>query len=373
MSLPTNVTPTNRDETQHADDHNKLHAFYNAVWGDYATTATLYVNSTGSDANDGLGSGTPFLTLGKAISVLPRDFNNAVTINVDGSSAKTYAEAIDIRSLRNTRSRMLTIAGNTTTPNNVKFTGTVTAIRDDDWSGSTVCYIEGQNLWVTLQGLRCSAPSGGEQQYAFRAGAYVKVDRCNGDTVSGTCNDGLTVADKATVEFKGNCTFSNWTRWGVDIGHTSKGRFTSAGTLTITGPGGGSTNAIGMHVFEHSAFITYTASTHITITGTQYAVQCGLNSEFQHQGATTNLSWTNTVTPSNSAVAQCTDHSTFSTQGNLTADHFTNRFHVNSISYAEHSTYGGAAQGRTITNTGSDNGSQQSAILIDSTNTNYPV
>lgn len=373
MTLPTSIpSKTSYTEAEHRTHHQQLHGMYNVLYGDFATATDIYVDDTnGNDANDGLaaGSGHAFKTMTRAAAVIPPIPMVAVTVHVaDG----TYSHALKIIGKRNDRSTMITVVGNTTTPNNVNFTGTSTAVRDDDWSGSAVGHIEG-DVFVTLSGLRLRAPSGGEQQLAVRHGAWVKLDRVNGDTVSGTCNDGITCADYSTIEIQRNCTFSGWTRWGWDISHTSKGRFTIAGTLTLTGPGGGSTTAQGIHVFEHSAFISYTASCHITITGTQFAVQVGLNSEFQHQGATTTLTFTNTTTPTGSAIVQCTDHSTFSTQGTITADKFTNRFWANSISYIEHSTYGGNAQGRNITNTGSDNGSQQSAILIDSTNTNYPV
>lgn len=374
VTLPTSIpTKTSYTEAEHRAHHEQIHGMYNVLFGDYAFATDIYVDDTnGNDANDGLaaGAGRAFKTITKAYGVLPLwGLITAVTIHVaDG----TYNQAIKLTKIVNDRDTMLTIVGNTGAPNNVDFTGTVTAIRDDDWSGSTVVLVEG-NCYVTLSGIRASIPNGGEQQIAVRHGAWVKLDRCNGRAATGTCNDGITCADRATIEIKGNCTFTGWTRWGWDISHTSKGRFTSAGTLTLTGPGGGSTTAIGVHVFEHSAFISYTASCHITVTGTQFAFQCGLNSEFQHQGATHTLTATNTTTPTGSAIVQCTDHSTFSSQGTITADKFTNRFWVNSISYAEHSTYGGAAQGRNITNTGGDNGSQQSAILIDSTNTNYPV
>lgn len=373
MTLPTTIAAGQYSKSQHRLYHEQLHGMYNVLFGDYAFATDIYVDDAlGNDANDGLaaGAGRAFKTITKAIGVLP--VWGLITPTIVHCADATYNQAIKLTKIINDRDTILKITGNTATPANVTFTGTVTAIRDDDWSGSTVVLVEG-NCYVELEGIKANAPNGGEQQIAIRHGAWVKVDRCQGGVVTGSCNDGITCADRATVEFQGNCAFAGWTRWGVDISHTSKGRFTITGTLTLTGPGGGTTTAQGFHVFEHSAFITYTTSCHITVTGTQFGVQVGLNSEFQHQGATSTLTFTNTTTPTGSAIVQCTDHSTFSTQGTITADKFTNRFWVNSISYAEHSTYGGAAQGRNITNTGSDNGSQQSAILIDSTNTNYPV
>lgn len=56
------------------------------------TTAgkTYYVSPTGSDANDGLSSGTAFKTIAKAISMIPQIVNHSVTINM---SAGVYAES----------------------------------------------------------------------------------------------------------------------------------------------------------------------------------------------------------------------------------------------------------------------------------------
>jgi hypothetical protein len=63
--------------------------------------------------------------------------------------------------------------------------------------------------------------------------------------------------------------------------------------------------------------------------------------------------------------------------GQITADHLSYFGWVNSISYFEHSKFGGAADGRTQTNitngNSSINGSQQSSSLLDSTTVNYPA
>lgn len=57
------------------------------------TTANLtyFVATTGSDSNDGLTSGTAFLTIAKAISMIPQIVNHTVIINV---AAGTYPEAV---------------------------------------------------------------------------------------------------------------------------------------------------------------------------------------------------------------------------------------------------------------------------------------
>ena len=57
------------------------------------TTANLtyYVATTGSDSNNGLAVGTPFLTIAKAISMIPQIVNHAVIVNL---AVGTYNENI---------------------------------------------------------------------------------------------------------------------------------------------------------------------------------------------------------------------------------------------------------------------------------------
>jgi len=87
-----------------------------------ATTAnlTFYVNpSTGSDENPGT-SGSPFKTIAKAISLIPKIVNHNVTINLaDGS----YSEGITLTGYMG--GGIITIAGNAANPENVVLSGLV--------------------------------------------------------------------------------------------------------------------------------------------------------------------------------------------------------------------------------------------------------
>lgn len=330
-----------------------------------------YVNgSTGSNSNNGLSSGAAFATINKAISMLPSIMLGPCTINVaDG----TYAESIKIAGILNTRDSFLRIIGNTGSPNNVITTGVTTAYHDDSWFGNTGALISGR-VFVELSGMQIKCTNGGESLIAIRRGAWVILDRCNGTTVSGTVQDGVSVSDDGSFcEIQGSCTYSGFTRFGIDFTHNGEGTYSVTGTLTFTGPGGTNPTAIGIHCFSGGAFITYVASTNITITGCQFAIQMGLHGRFQHQGNTSTLTFTNSSIPANSAIVQTTDFATFSMKGAITATNATYRFWANSHSYIEHSNNGGAAGTRTLTTVGGDNLSQFSSLLVDSTQFEGPL
>jgi len=84
----------------------------------YKTIANLtyYVATTGNNNNDGLTVGTPFLTIAKAISMIPQIVNHAVTINV---AAGTYAEDVLIAGFSGSGS--ITLQGGTSLATAVNF------------------------------------------------------------------------------------------------------------------------------------------------------------------------------------------------------------------------------------------------------------
>ncbi len=87
-----------------------------------ATTAdlTFYVNpSTGSDENPGT-SGSPFKTIAKAISLIPKIVNHNVTINLANGS---YSEGITLSGYVGSGSIIIT--GNTSNPENVVLSGQI--------------------------------------------------------------------------------------------------------------------------------------------------------------------------------------------------------------------------------------------------------
>lgn len=322
-----------------------------------------YVNaSSGSNSNDGLSSGAAFATIAKAISMLPAIMLGPCTINL--ANGTTY-DPIKVVGITNSRDSFLRIIGNTTTPNNVITTGTVTAVHDDSWSGTTGALISG-NVFVELSGLQVKGATGGESIIAIRRGAWVILDRCNGTTVSGTVQDAISVSDSGSMcEIQGNCTFSNFIARGLDCIHNAEATQSVAGLLTLTGPGGTNPTAIGVHGFAGGGYVDYNGNCNITATGVQFLVQLGVHGRFQSRGASCTLTGTNASVPAGSAVIQTTDFATFSFRGTITADKFTWRFWANSHSYIEHGYNGGAAEGRNITNTGPDNVSQFSSLLVD--------
>lgn len=83
-----------------------------------SSATTYYVNKSGSDSNDGLSTGTAFLTIQKAIDTVA-SFNLGGlthTISVDDGSAVTYAEALTLKPL--TAGNCI-IVGDETTPSNI--------------------------------------------------------------------------------------------------------------------------------------------------------------------------------------------------------------------------------------------------------------
>jgi len=77
-----------------ADDIVSLEAYFST------SDMTYYVNgATGSDSNDGLSSGNAFLTINKAISMIPSLLFHTYTINV---AAGTYAEVLKLEAISGT-------------------------------------------------------------------------------------------------------------------------------------------------------------------------------------------------------------------------------------------------------------------------------
>lgn len=70
---------------------------------------TYYVATTGSDSNDGLSSGNAFLTINKALGMIPPILTHTYTINV---AAGTYAEVVSISNIMGTGVIQITGASN---------------------------------------------------------------------------------------------------------------------------------------------------------------------------------------------------------------------------------------------------------------------
>lgn len=322
-----------------------------AAEGQDTAAATIYVATTGDDTTgDGTG-GLPYLTVGKALSVLPRSLGFLQTIDVaDG----TYAEALEIEDFICTGAGKILVTGNPTTPTNVTFTGTTAGHNVHGESKTAGVFVSGP-VTVELEGLRVNTTA----DYGVWGvnGSNLTVDRC---TVTGTLGKGIAVTQRSLLDLQGNVTVSGFTgHGGVECGVGSRGTFTVAGTLTITGSGTGSW---GFHLFEGSTFGIYSGNAsglHITITAVEVGFQVGLNSIFTHQAPSATLTVDNVTTPSGSAGIQCTDCSSWSMNGTsktLVLDHLTLGVELNSISYAE------AVGTRTYTNLGGTSSTTQNSV-----------
>ena len=312
--------------------------------------ANIFISTTGSDTTGKGTAGAPFQTLAKALSILPKLITQVHTINVaDG----TYAEPVNVQGFVSVFGGEIIILGNVATPTNVNFTGTASVTFRN--ANSTPCCVAIGPVNLTLRGIKAGATVSCTDGITAALGAYVVVDRCH---AAGTfSSSGVTATLGSIIEFRGNCTISGWTVRGIGGFHGSKFYYTSAGTLTITGPGSGT--PIGVHLAFLSSFICSTASTNFTITGeVKYGFQLGLSSIFQHTGATSTITVDNVATPANSAGALNTDNSSWSATCTTTFDHLTASFEVNSISYAE------ASGTRNYTNTGAAISSQNGVVFL---------
>lgn len=298
--------------------------------------ADIYVNdSTGNDSTGTGAIGAPYKTLAKALSVLPYYLEIGHTIHVaDG----TYAEGIDVRRFRSIGGGNLYITGNTTTPANVTFTGTITS-SFESLSTNTACIRVDGGLTLNLDGIRVNATADIGVWITNRANVtmYKMV-------ITGTLSHGIRLHRYCSLEFYGDNTISGFSGNGLAIYYHSHVYFASAGTLTITGTD--KTTCQGIHILTSSDFMSFTSATNITITVVKFGFQMAFNSSFTHQGGSSTISIKNTVSaPSNSAAVQLTDLSNWSTNQAVDFDYFTYGWEITSLSYGEQIT-----GSRTVTN-----------------------
>jgi hypothetical protein len=290
--------------------------------------ATTYVATTGNDTTGDGTSGAPYATVAKALSTLPRSINYTQTIDVANG---TYAEPIDLQGFVCTGKGLIKFVGDTTTPANVTFTGTVTV------GSSTYGVVAVGPVNFELEGIRVNVTSTNGVGALYDA--FGTIDRC---TVTGAHSTAsILVTRGAHVVLQGNNTLSGFVQFGILATRSGDINFNSAGTLTITGPG---TTGEGIHLSHGSRFICETASTPITITGVLRGFQLGLCAQFQHIGSSSTITIDNASKPASSSAIQTTDCSTWSTNNTLVIDNFTVDFEENSNSYIE------AVGTRTITN-----------------------
>lgn len=289
-----------------------------------AATVNYYVATTGNNSNFCTVS-AKCLTLAHALAIVPRLLDANYIINVaDG----TYAEAIDLSGFAGNGTTgayagSLTILGNTGTPANVIFTGTVTC-----GALATVACLTGPAN-VTLSGVKLNAT----------ANSNLWCQVCNATlsnvTITGTSTYGA-VVERGFVVLSNAIAISGFSSsFGTGM-YVANGAAVNqiSGTVTITGPGGGSTTALGLVEEFGSTYSQASGGTtmNLTITGVQYGILLSSESTFNNfdTGAGT-VSITNASTPSGSLGISSTGNSSFQLGGvagamtipSLTIDHFT--------------------------------------------------
>lgn len=218
--------------------------YFTTVRERLTASRTYYVATTGSDSNNGLSSGAPFLTIQKAISTaVALDLgNNNITIQVaDG----TYTAA-NILYKYVSGTGTITIQGNTTTPANVVISTTSAQCFNGVEIG--VWYIKGVHVTTTTsgRGVQCS----GKTSYIFLANMEF-----------GTCAlEHVRTFQGGSIEFNGP-----WSITGAAPSHvqaTLGGTVRAASqTCTITGTPAFSSS------FANADYLSLVAFNNVTFSG----------------------------------------------------------------------------------------------------------
>jgi hypothetical protein len=322
------------------------------------TTTNYYISTAGSDSNP-CTIGSKCLTLAHALSKVPTVLTQQFIINVaDG----TYAEGIDLRGFNGYLGSAtgITILGNTGTPSNVQFTGTVSPnCGTIGGTQVTVACLAGSPS-VTLSGIELNATA---RDQLYCDNCYVILSNVTFNGSNTECIDSF----RANIIFQNTIVCQNTNSAGVGAGfylaHQTVGLFRS-GTITITGPGGASTTAWGLNVEFMSTF-EIIGGGNITITGVQDGVAATGHSNFSAFGWSGTLSITNSSAPSNSNGIFASNGSVIDMDSNtLTINHFTTC--IQAIGESEMSQGPGnrTLSNCTATNPATSPGNQNSQITI---------
>lgn len=154
---------------------------------------TLYVATTGSDSTGDGTSGKPFLTIAKALSVLPKNLNGkTATITV---AAGTYNEArVDVTSFSG---------------GELVITGTSSSAKPTITNG---IYVNKCNAAVTLRWLTLTSSSSGSQGAAFVNCQQSTIDTCAVTSATTQQNHGILIDSLSTAYIVGthvtNCNYA---------------------------------------------------------------------------------------------------------------------------------------------------------------------
>ena len=171
---------------------------------------TYYVSASGSDSNDGLSSGAPFLTIQKAVdTIYEKDWNTYTpTIQLSGGSG-TFTENIVLDGVVLGLVGAVVLTGDTTTPSNYIITST---------SGNT--FRVQNNAVLSVEGFELRATSG--NGFNVSRGGVVSID---GNMVYGAHGGG---GRHNTVQFGGTLEInSDYTISGGGTRHFNIGAFSS--------------------------------------------------------------------------------------------------------------------------------------------------
>lgn len=221
-----------------------------------AAARTYYVATTGSDSNDGLSSGAPFLTIQKAVNVASMLDNGGYDITIDVENG-TYTGQVVLKSF--VGSGKIIITGDTTTPANVLVTVA---------GSSPTIYALGVSGTYELEGLEIRQTGTHSSVYAG-SNTYLEIDRCRFGTSGFYC---IQAEIGAIVWVTGNCWLSgNCAGFAGGLEH---GMVVVVGiTLTVSASITVSSQFVGADYLGIIDFrsTTITLSGGVTVTGKRYA------------------------------------------------------------------------------------------------------
>ncbi len=345
-------------------------------------TVNYYMSTGGSDSNV-CSSASKCLTLAHVKTLVPQVLDGRYTINVaDG----TYAEPLDLSGFigmgmgalsaspdAGTQTTYLKILGNTTTPANVVFNGSV----DCDATFPAVGCFEGSGK-VILSGLTATTA---HRNGLECVGGVLELSKVIITMTGGPSSDNVGfLASGCRFNIEGDVTITGIDSpsplpaggIGIEVSAGSFGTLNN-GTLTITGPGTGgggmyaayADGTTGMTIDSAGASFLVTSfggTTAISITQVNSGFWVAENGIFSALGATT-ITISNSSTPTSSFGIQTYGagiwHAAFGPD--LTVNHFTYCYYSHELGLIDHGRGGGS---RTSTNCGTTSAADDNSKVL---------
>ena len=283
-----------------------------------ATPTNYYIATTGNDSNV-CSVGSKCLTLAHALSLVPTIIDHPFIINVaDGS----YAEPINLAGFITSQQGSIKILGNTTTPANVTFTGTVSCNFPDSLAPYTVdaCL---PTVNAILSGLKMSGAGTSRGLLAYAGNVLLD----NFTMASTSTFAGIQVALRGTLGMTGVVVVNSFGSAATGLyGNQSSYIGQYGGTVTITGATGNNTQT-GIGINANTVYDMHQgAAGSVHIFGVQTGIFLGRGSQFINliSTAVPSISITNIATPTASTGIYASANATYqSNPGSLSMDHFT--------------------------------------------------